>query len=118
MKKFLSLLLVAALCLSLVGCGMSEEDVIGLWTYDDNESWISFELRDDGTYVLLSKQNGRSVTPDRGTYTVEHGLLTNEVVLKSDSDDSETRYTYRGGSLYNNSHEFTFDGDSHIYMLD
>ena len=29
MKKLLSLLLVAALCLSLVGCGLSEEDAVG-----------------------------------------------------------------------------------------
>ena len=113
MKKFLSLLLVAVLCLSMVGCGLSEEDAVGIWsgayTYNGNDFVVVFELFDDGSYIEVIEKNGSIHKVDMGTYTIEKGLLGTDVVLDSDTEPGTTRYEYRGGALYNNDHKFTKD---------
>lgn len=111
MKKFLSLLLVAVLCLSLVGCGLSEEDAVGTWggtyTYNGSTITVVFELFEDGTYLKMVEKDGNMQDLDMGTYTVEKGLLGTKVVLDSDIDGATTTYEYKNGGLYNNGHKFT-----------
>ena len=113
MKTFLSLLLVAVLCLFLVGCGLSEKDVVGVWsgeyTYNGNDFAVEFELFDDGTYVKMIEKNGSFHELEMGVYTIRHNFLSSEVVLNSRTDESTTPYTYRLGVLHNGGHDFYRD---------
>lgn len=110
MKKFLALTLAVALCLPLAGCGLSEKDVVGVWsgeyTYNGNDFSIEFELFDDGTYIKTIEKNGSFHELEMGTYTIRHNFLSSEVVLDSRTDESTTPYTYRFGVLHNGGHDF------------
>ena len=111
LKFALALVLLAALCLSLVGCGLSEEDAVGTWggtyTYNGSTITVVFQLFEDGTYLKMVERDGNMQDLDMGTYTVEKGLLGTKVVLESDIDSATTTYEYKNGGLYNNNHKFT-----------
>ena len=71
LKFVLALVLLAALCLSLVGCGLSEEDAVGTWggtyTYNGSRFTVVFELFDDGTYLKMVEKDGNMQDLDMGT---------------------------------------------------
>lgn len=111
LKFILALVLLTALCLSLVGCGLSEEDAVGTWggsyIYNGSTVTVVFQLFEDGTYLKMVEKDGNMQDLDMGTYTVEKDLLGTKVVLDSDIDSATTTYEYKNGGLYNNGHKFT-----------
>jgi major membrane immunogen (membrane-anchored lipoprotein) len=111
MKKFKFLvvaILICSMCFSLVACGLSQEDAIGIWSgsyeYNGNQFTQTFALADDGTYVKVTVKNGEISSSEDGTYELKGGT----VVLHEDGNTGiSTKYKYKGGNLVNNGHKFS-----------
>lgn len=106
MKKMISLVLVLALCLSLVACGISEEELAGTWTgswtYNGNSFDRTLIFDDDGNYESIMYKNGELYKTESGTYEISG----NNVDLHPGGDEGQTTpYKVKGGKLVNNGHE-------------
>jgi len=106
MKKTIALILVLVICLSLVACGPSQEDVVGIWTgkwtYEGNTIEKTLLLSPDGTYGALTYKNGALDKLEGGTYEISG----KEVELHPDGNTGiTTPYDYKRGKLVNNGHE-------------
>ena len=90
MKSFVAVALLLALCLSLVACSVSKEDVVGTWTgswtYNGNSYVEAIVLSENGTYEISGRRVELHPNGEKG---------------------HTTPYEYKGGKLVNNDHEFT-----------
>lgn len=107
MKKAVSLILALVMCLSLIACSASKEDLVGTWsgswTYNGNQFERTFVLKNDGTYTSVMYKNGQYYETESGTYEISGRTVD----LHPNGDEGQsTPYKYKGGKLVNNDHEF------------
>ncbi len=106
-KSILAAILIAAICLSLAACGLSEEDVVGTWSgswrFNDNTLQAVFTLNPDGTYSRLTFKNGLFFSSDSGNFTIDGDT----VILQATGAAEQTPYTYEDGMLMNSGIHFT-----------
>jgi len=108
MKSLVAVALLLALCLSLVACSVSKEDVVGTWTgswtYNGNSYVEAIVLSENGTYASAMYKNGSYYKTETGTYEISG----RRVELHPNGEKGHTTpYEYKGGKLVNNDHEFT-----------
>ena len=108
MKKVVSVLMLVVMALSMIGCSVSKEEVIGTWSgswvYNGNSYSSAFVLAEDNTYASATYKNGSFYETEVGTYEIDGG----SVDLHPDGNTGITRsYDFKGGKLYNGDHEFT-----------
>lgn len=110
MKKAVCLLVLLAISLSLVACGVNENDdsgFVGTWrTIHElvDEHVRILEVYSDGTYVETTYRNGSAYEAEVGTWTVEDGdLFLKFITHYSDGDTSTGTYHlyYEHGMLTN-----------------
>lgn len=91
MKKFISIILVAFITISIAACGSSSKSLVGKWEKNESKTRTEFgegmfstmEFFSNGTYTT---GNGLS-----GGYTVEN----NRIKISSDSGFSDRVYNYK-----------------------
>lgn len=108
MKKLVSLLMVCIMVLSMTGCSVAKEEVVGTWTgswvYNGNSYTEAIVLSEDNTYATAMYKNGEYYKAEVGTYEIDG----RSVDLHPDGNEGTTTpYDYKGGKLVNNDHEFT-----------
>lgn len=109
MKKALALILLVALCFTLVACSRAKDEGLpgtwtGNWEYNGNLIKKTFTLNEDGTYSSVLYRNGELNTRETGTYEAD----ASEVRLYPNGGTSSwTAYDYMDGTLVNNGHVFT-----------
>ena len=106
-KRLLSIFLVCALCFCLSACGISKEDAVGTWSgtyeYNGNMFAVAFVLDAGGDYAEVTYKNGTLSSVEEGTWEIDGG----KVVLHKDGNTGiSVVYSYKGGALVNNKHEF------------
>ena len=122
MKKWIALLLVLAMALSLAACGAKEEDVIGLWRREttylpaygcDADMYVAFA---DGEYieVLLDHDTDELLNLEYGEWEIVKG----KVEAQAEDDPGTTVYKYTGGKLKNGDLKYTRISDDAEEILD
>jgi hypothetical protein len=85
MKRKLAILAILIITVSLAGCSCGGGSVVGVWTRTVDESWITYDFREDGKIVETS-----SYTPTvraEGQYTADGDTLTLAMRTIIDSED-------------------------------
>ena len=105
-KAAIAMIMVVSICLVLVACGISQEEVVGTWSgsWEYNGKLISCAIvfNENGSYAKATLSNGSDTKAEVGTYEIKGG----EVRLHPNGDaGSTTAYKYKGGALVNNGHE-------------
>lgn len=98
MKKFISMLLVGIMCISLCACGgesspklTAEEEIIGKWVYDTGITTWNFVFNEDMTCSYWAGAR----EPENSTYKMENGELVIEDLdwkLYYELSDEEMRF--------------------------
>lgn len=108
MKKVVSLLMLAVLTLSLMGCTVAKEDVVGTWAgtweYNGNSFAKAFVLSEDNTYEAVFYKNGDFHEAETGIYEIDGRTVT---LYPNGDKDMGTPYDYENGNLVNADHAFT-----------
>lgn len=105
LKTILVLLLALLMALSLTAC-VSGKKLVGTWSgawiYEGNTIACGFVLSENKSYAETTLKNGEVSSMNTGRWEVKG----NKLILHH-SESGITEYTYKGGKLYNNNHEFT-----------
>ena len=105
-KAAISLIMVVSICLVLVACGISQDEVVGTWsgTWEYNGKLIAcaIVLNANGSYAKAIVKDGSDTSAEVGTYEIKGS----EVRLHPNGNTGDTiAYKYKGGALVNNGHE-------------
>ena len=109
MKKIITLLLLAAIALSIAGCSKKDgHSLAGVWEYKDTENDLGavYDLKDDGT----------------GTYTMIVGETEVTYELKYEVKNSHLLVTYVNNEVFTEDDvfdfEFSFKDDNTLVIKD
>ena len=115
MKKLLSLALALMLIMSMVGCSVSEKDVVGRYVGSYSFGGASYRviisLDESGSYMETMMKDGTIHSIEEGDWELDG----NEVTLYDSSASTyhglATKYECNGDALENNGHEFVKQDD-------
>lgn len=75
-KKFSLIAIISLICISALGCGKKEPEIVGKWMLEDANIPVSLELYNDGTGILCNYED------DSITNSYECSWVINDECIK------------------------------------
>ena len=106
MKRILAMALLAAVLVSLVGCGVAEKDVVGVWqreplymAYYGCETQMIISLAEDGSFsaLLLDSQTHNILNYTGGTWKLNGNTVIAKRTESLSEVDGDMKFEYDKG---------------------
>ena len=106
MKRILAIVLLAVVLVSMVGCGVTEKDVVGVWkreplymAYYGCETQMIISLAEDGSFsaLLLDNQTHNILNYTGGTWQLNDSTVIAKRTESLSEVDGDMKFEYNKG---------------------